>query len=184
MLSKHSGFSMIEVLVTIFITVIGLLGISSLQLQSSRAVQDSGNKSQAVWILKDLSNRMNANSAALSDYATSEYSCGTGTAPKMCEDYNNGSNKVDAANCSAKEVAEFDLWDTVCPRGFGNEENKIRTSHADFISNPVLSVTVDNANNAATLTLTWDVRTSSSDSYLIDISNTKRTDSLVREIQL
>jgi len=184
MLSKHSGFSMIEVLVTIFITVIGLLGISSLQLQlqSSRAVQDSGNKSQAVWILKDLSNRMNANSAALSDYATSKYSCGT--APKMCEDYNNGSNKVDAANCSAKEVAEFDLWDTVCPRGFRNQGNKIRTSHADFISNPVLSVTVDNANSAATLTLTWDVRTSSSDSYLIDISNTKRTDSLVREIQL
>src|SRR5690554_1070475 len=70
MLSRHKGFSMIEVLVTIFITVIGLLGISSLQLQSNRAVQDSGNKSQAIWILKDLSNRINANSSALSDYAT------------------------------------------------------------------------------------------------------------------
>ena len=183
MLSKHSGFSMIEVLVTIFITVIGLLGISSLQLQSSRAVQDSGNKSQAVWILKDLSNRMNANSAALSDYATSEYSCGT--APKMCEDYNNGSNKVDAANCSASEVAAFDLWDTVCTRGYNTSQgNKIRTSHGDFISNPKLSITVDNTKNSATLKLTWDVRTSSSDSYLFDDSNKNRTDTLEREIQL
>jgi len=182
MLSRHKGFSMIEVLVTIFITVIGLLGISSLQLQSNRAVQDSGNKSQAIWILKDLSNRINANSSALSDYATNSYSCGS--TPKMCEDYNNGSSKVAAASCSASEVAAFDLWDTVCTRGYTNQGNKIRSSHGDFISNPVLKITVDNTNSSAVLSLTWDVRTSSSDSYLFGSSNTNRTETLVREIQL
>lgn len=188
MLNKQSGFNMLEVLITIAITVVGLLGIVSLQLQSTRSVQDSGNRNQAIWILQDLANRMNANSTALQNYDTDgNYSCGT--APTLCEDHYNA-NRVVVSSCSAEQVAQFDLWDVACSRGFTLNGRRIRSSHADFISNPVLNVDVDSDTNSATLQLTWDVRTSgksgnNAKSYLNSTdANAALTDSITREIQL
>jgi type IV pilus assembly protein PilV len=47
-LSILKGLSLIEVLVTITITSIGLMGLVSLQMQAVRATTDSGNHSQRL----------------------------------------------------------------------------------------------------------------------------------------
>ena len=69
-LKDHQGFSMVEVLVTLAITIIGLVGLASLQLQASRSASDTGNRSQAVWIIEDLTNRIRANTGGLENYDT------------------------------------------------------------------------------------------------------------------
>lgn len=187
---KQRGFNMVEVLVTISITTVGLLGISSLQLQSNRATQDSGNRSQAVWILEDLADRMNINRTALADYNTNgNYAC-PAAAPTICADYHDGNSRTAvAANCSAQQIAAFDLWDLVCSKNYAVNGTAMRASSADFISNPVLNVQVNADQQSATLRLTWDTRTSGTDDngnalYIIDENNERRTATLVREVQL
>lgn len=183
------GVNLIEILVTIAITTVGLLGISSLQMQSNRATQDSGNKSQAIWIIEDLANRMGANSRAIASYATSgNYSCPS-SAPKRCADYHNGSSHQDVSSCTSAEVATFDLWDAVCTQNHSANSIAIRKSAADFISNPVLNITVDSTNMAAVISLTWDVRTSGQNQsgqtvYLNNDAVTSQTATLRREVRL
>ena len=180
---------MVEVLVTLGITTVGLLGISSLQLQSNRAAQDSGNRSQAVWVLEDLADRMNINAAGLADYDTGgNYSC-PASAPTICADYHDGSSRTAVAACSAQEIAAFDLWDLVCRKEYTTNGTAIRASSADFISNPVLNIQVDAAERSANLRLTWDTRTSGTDDngntlYIIDESSERRTATIIREVQL
>lgn len=186
---KQRGFNMVEVLVTISITTVGLLGISSLQLQSNRATQDSGNRSQAVWMLEDLADRMNINASGLNYYATNgNYAC-PAAAPTICADYHDGNSRTEAANCSAQQIATFDLWDLVCQKNYVTNGTDVRSSSADFISNPVLNIQVNAEQRSAALRLTWDTRTSGTDAngntvYIIDENNERRTATLVREVQL
>lgn len=165
LIKKQRGINMVEVLVTIVITSVGLLGLNSLQLQASRSALDSGNRSQAVWVLEDLTNRMRANLIGFSDYDTGgTMQCGT--APKLCSSYHTGNNKVTApTNCTATQQAKSDLYEVLC--GFnasvGGSEATF-SSAADFIANPSLDVSINNTTNTANITLEWDVRTSGTDS--------------------
>lgn len=184
------GFSLIEVMVTLAITVVGLVGISSLQLQSNRAIVDSGSRSQAIWMLEELSSRINANSAALISYDTGgDYNSGNcATIPTICAAYfNSGQQK--SAICTPQEVALFDIWDLTCPKTYTHNNNQIRESAADFISTPTLNIAVDAANNRATLTVTWRVRTTatndSGEKIYIAVNNENNlTDSISRQINL
>lgn len=190
---KNQGITLIEVMVTLAITTTGLLGISALQLQSNRANQDSGNRSQAVWMLEDLANRINANSTSWQNYDTSGiYSCPSSPPPRCADHYSAGSKTI-ATACTSTQVAAFDLWDVACPHNETISVNgktvKIRQSYADFISNPKLSVTTSAINNQATISLTWDARTSGTDGngntqFIIDESSSNRSVTLTRQVQL
>src|SRR5690554_2622742 len=189
-IKKQRGINMIEVLVTIVITSVGLLGLNSLQLQASRSTLDSGNRSQAVWILEDLTNRMRANLVGIQDYDTGGVKKCDATAPTNCSSFHNGTNKVAAANsCTAADQAASDLHEVLC--GFrastAGSNDIIFSSAANFIANPELTVVVD-ANKSAKITLSWDVRTSGLDSsgkavYTADSSNVdKQRNSITTEV--
>lgn len=159
---KHmKGFSLIEVAVTIAITAVGLLGLSSLQLQSMRATQDSGSRSQAIWMADELVNRMRANEAGLVSYVTTgEESCTDLSAGiKRCSAYHTGGARVAAAaDCSAKEMAEFDMFDVMC--GSIRDANGVvqyRTGSAFSLSEPKLQITNIDADKS--LTISWNVQT-------------------------
>ena len=47
-ISRQYGIGLIEVLVTVVITTIGLLGLSAMQMQSIRSVSDTGNRTHAI----------------------------------------------------------------------------------------------------------------------------------------
>ncbi|MDK2778732.1 MAG: type IV pilus modification protein PilV [Pseudomonadota bacterium] len=163
----HQGFSMVEVLVTLAITIIGLVGLASLQLQASRSASDTGNRSQAVWIIEDLTNRIRANTGGLENYDTggSAYSCGT-TPSKVCSAYHDGSSRRTAnTSCTTADQAESDIWEMAC--GYGAEVSgsaTTRSSAADFIANPELTIDVDTVTRQVTIDLSWDVRSSGQDS--------------------
>ena len=61
-LVRHqSGFSMIEVLVSLVIIMIGLLGLAGLQARASQAELESYQRSQALILLQDMVSRIQAN---------------------------------------------------------------------------------------------------------------------------
>lgn len=174
-LIKQRGVNLIEVMVTIAITSIGLLGLGSLQLQANRTTADAGNRSQAVWMLEDLTNRMRANVVAVGDYDTSGvYQCPNSRPTPVCSPFHNGTTRVNAnLNCTNAQLAAADLWEVACASTTAvPNSNLTRASAADFIANPELTVAVA-TNNAVTLTLSWDVRTSGTDAdgntvYMVD----------------
>lgn len=160
------GVNLVEVLVTIAITSIGLLGLNALQLQANRSTQDSGNRSQAVWMLEDMANRIRANNIALPAYDTGGNPVSCANAPSsVCASYHTGNARVNAnAACNNNDLAQWDLWEVACGVGANVNSSAVTRSHSvDFIANPELTVDV-NAANQVTLTLSWDVRSGGVDS--------------------
>lgn len=65
----QSGFSMIEVLITLVILLLGLLGLVGLMLVSQRTEMESYERAQALILLQDMVGRINTNRTAASCYA-------------------------------------------------------------------------------------------------------------------
>jgi type IV pilus assembly protein PilV len=112
--SLSKGLSLIEVLVTITITSIGLMGLVSLQMQAVRATNDSGNRSQAVWVFNDIINRIHANEA-FSDEYVSDGVIGCGAVAPVCSRHHNGTAVVNPANCTGEQQAAWDKYEVACP---------------------------------------------------------------------
>jgi type IV pilus assembly protein PilV len=68
--TRQHGTSMIEVLVTIVILAIGLLGIAGLQTRLQTTEMDSYQRAQALILLNDMAARMTANHANALSYVT------------------------------------------------------------------------------------------------------------------
>jgi type IV pilus assembly protein PilV len=107
MTRQQSGFTMIEVLVTIGILVVGLLGLAALQTLTTVAELESYQRSQAVVLVRDLADRMQGNKNNLNAYVGDNYglvaaSCATlnGAALDLCEWSNqlNGAAEVTAGS--------------------------------------------------------------------------------------
>lgn len=67
--SRQYGFGMLEVLVTLVILMVGLLGLAGVMVQSQRAEMESYQRIQALILLQDISGRINANRRVSSCYA-------------------------------------------------------------------------------------------------------------------
>jgi type IV pilus assembly protein PilV len=132
-MKRYRGLSLIEVLVTITITSIGLMGLVSLQMQAVKATTDSGNRSQAVWVFNDIINRIHANEVASADYITGGfYACGA--VPTICSSYNTGTGAQQAvAECSGAEMAAWDLFEVAC----GSPKNDAANGSVRYIGNSI-----------------------------------------------
>lgn len=72
------GFSLLEILVTMLILTIGLLGLAGLQVFAQRSGQEAYQRAQAMVILGDVMDRINTNRAAATCYAiTTSTTAGT-----------------------------------------------------------------------------------------------------------
>lgn len=75
---RQRGFSLLEILVTMLILTIGLLGLAGLQVFAQRMGQESYQRAQAMVILGDIMDRINTNRAAATCYAiTTSSTAGT-----------------------------------------------------------------------------------------------------------
>jgi type IV pilus assembly protein PilV len=160
MMIKQQGITIIEVMVTIAITTVGLLGLSTMQMQSIRSTQDSGNRAQAIWVVNDLINRIHANETASYEF-NGEITCDAFPANlKVCSAYNDGGNRVAAdGDCTVNDMATFDTWEALC--GMPSSIDAAVGS-SNFIANPGLSITQSSLGDY-TITITWDSRTSGVD---------------------
>lgn len=74
---RCSGFSLIEILVTIIIITFGLLGLAGLQLKIQNAEMESYQRGQALLLLNDMVERLTANRANAAGYVSAD-AFGTG----------------------------------------------------------------------------------------------------------
>jgi type IV pilus assembly protein PilV len=68
--AEQRGVTMIEVLISIVILTIGLLGVAALQAQMQTAEREAYQRTQALMLLQDMVARINANRKNATDYAT------------------------------------------------------------------------------------------------------------------
>jgi type IV pilus assembly protein PilV len=96
--TRERGFLMIEVLITMFILLVGLLGIVGLQARSQQAETESYQRTQALMLLRDMADRMNANRANVASYVTGTSTpLGTGSPIGPCAA---PSNAVETDQCA------------------------------------------------------------------------------------
>lgn len=99
-INKNSGFSMIEVLVTMIIILVGLLGIAGLQIRAQLTEMESYQRAQALIIMSDITDKMYINRETADCFAiTSNTTSGTpylGTA---------GANHIGTPTCTSSTSA-------------------------------------------------------------------------------
>ncbi len=111
---KQTGVSMIELMVSLFIFSVGLLGFATLQTRSLQEGFDSGQRSVALWRTQELSDRIRANDGELETYlAAVNNDAICDATPTRCADYWNAGG-VNGAACTAAQMATFDVWDVLC----------------------------------------------------------------------
>lgn len=151
---KHGvdGFTMIEVLVTIVIICLGLLGLAQLHVRIQQAELEAYQRAQALTLLADMVSRINANRQTAPCYAIT-VSAGTpylGAA---------GSDHLGAPSCmgfgsasnQARAVTDMTAWD-----GFlnGTSETKSGAAVGAMIAARGC-VSFDAATNTYTVAIAW-----------------------------
>jgi len=135
-MKKNTGFTLIEVLISMLVLAVGLLGLAGLQATGLRNNLSAYNRSQATQMAYDLSDRMRANPADTNNLAASTYLTivpTAATAQASCEQVAN--------TCTPAQMAQNDLflWNsnvtTVLPMGQG---------------------TIAFASSVYTITINWD----------------------------
>ncbi|MBC3886480.1 type IV pilus modification protein PilV [Undibacterium griseum] len=110
--NQTQGFSLIEVLVAVFVLALGIIGAAGLQLAAVRTSQQSGYQTIAVELANELADKMRSNDAQmkLSDaanvFASINYNSATDpdpTTPTLCY--------TSAANCNATDLAKADIYE-------------------------------------------------------------------------
>lgn len=112
---SQRGVGMIEVLVTLVIVSVSLLGLAALQINSLRFNQQAYLRSQATYLAYDIIDRMRAN----------ETEATSGSYTVIWTDDSNGSTACDDNACNPGAMATYDInqWlntlKTELPKGDG-----------------------------------------------------------------
>ena len=68
-LRRQAGFNLLEVLVSLLIVTVGLLGLAGTQVVAQRAEQESYQRAQAMILMSDIVDRINANRKVATCYS-------------------------------------------------------------------------------------------------------------------
>jgi type IV pilus assembly protein PilV len=104
--SQQTGISLIEVLVTLVLISLALLGTTALQVVSKRSNFEAVQRTTAAHLANDFLHRMRANRVALDTYLTRSRLGGGvmgNSPPKDCS--------AGAAGCLSVELARYDQWE-------------------------------------------------------------------------
>jgi len=131
LLKRQRGIGMIEVLITLVILAVGLLGVASLQFIGSFANKEALSRTQAVLVSEQMTERLRASavSSQITDgfvvhnnyfdddnYNFNNLSCAGSTPPYECHCLN---IPIDIPNCQigsceASELAVYDAYQMSC----------------------------------------------------------------------
>ncbi|MBE7376133.1 type IV pilus modification protein PilV [Pseudomonas lopnurensis] len=116
-MTTNKGFSLIEVLVALLLTTIGILGMVALQGRSIQYTQDSVQRNTAIVLAGDLIEIMRAHPKALFDMAPPQFPMNSGIKSasllykKKGDDFANRAACVTSPTRIAKTAQEFrDCW--------------------------------------------------------------------------
>jgi type IV pilus assembly protein PilV len=105
-----AGFTLLEVLVALFVVALGVVGAAGVQAMAVRAAGEAARLSDGMQLAASLAQRMRANPAAMAlpDAANPylQFDQEAGAAPESA------STCFGAASCSPEELARFDVYET------------------------------------------------------------------------
>jgi len=126
------GVSLIEVLISVLVLSIGILGMAGLQMSAKQTNFDALQRSTASGLVQDMVERMRANPGALSDYVADPVVPGT---------------NCTITACGASDFAKWDRWEWKQLLSGASESNR------GGLVSPVGCIT--EASGDATVTITW-----------------------------
>lgn len=150
--NKHAklqrGVSMIEVLVTLFILSVGLLGVASMQFISSFSNKQALARTQAIMIAQQMSERLRAStlSSTVTDgfivdnayfnagnYNFTDLECnsGQGDFACYCDEIPAEIPNCNDGECSSAQIAQFDAYEMSCALESANPVATINVSCDD-----------------------------------------------------
>ncbi|SDR77154.1 type IV pilus assembly protein PilV [Halopseudomonas xinjiangensis] len=145
-----NGFSLLEVLITILLTAIGILGMVAMQGQAIRHTQDSVQRTHAVMLANDLMEIIRARPSVLADLQAGVqnadsplFSALASTAPNDCVQLGANNLMSNQVGCWAQKVRRY------LP-GAGNAANSF---HACFSTTPGAC---DNAGAIVEIQIAWE----------------------------
>ncbi len=103
-LSKNQqGVSLIEILISVLVFGVGILGLGSLQIASLKSSSNAHYRTTASVLAQDLADRMKSNiDGVIEGYYGEAISCGA--VSRLCR----------SSACSVEELATFDLQEVMC----------------------------------------------------------------------
>jgi type IV pilus assembly protein PilV len=137
-MKKSNGFTLIEVLISLVVLSLGLLGLAALQASSLKSNQGAYYRSQAAQFAYNIADRMRANVAEAKKGATSKYITtvvADAAAKSVCTTVN--------GNCSSANMAENDLYEW-----YDNLAAELPMAEA--------SILFDATDNVFTVSIQWD----------------------------
>ena len=152
--NKQRGFTLLEVMISVIILSIGLLGLAALQLTTLRSNTSAYNRSVATIMAYDIADRMRANRVATKAGA---YVTAIGTGPS-------GAATCVATNCTEAGLAAYDLDEWKCQLGAHNDDGtctglglKGDLPRGDGLITSVNTIAATNqARTTSTVTIMWD----------------------------
>lgn len=130
--SLCNGFTLIEILVTVVVLSIGLLGLAGLQATALRFNSTAYQRSQATILAYDIAEQMRANAKAA-----------------RCGVYTNGAGRT-GENCSVIEVSDLPARQTIATQHI----QRWRTTLTNTL--PAAVGTIGYAGTIVTITISWD----------------------------
>lgn len=108
-MNTQRGSTLIEVLISVLIMSIGMLGIAGLQAFSMSSSHQASMRSQAVILARDMADRMRANRIAVRAVSPNNY----GTVPPVRNNCRAAYSAVVVApvTCTPTNLAADDVWD-------------------------------------------------------------------------
>ena len=104
---QQNGFTLIEVLVAMFVLALGLLGLAGLQAHALKNNQSAYYRSQATQLAYDMADRMRANLAEAQQFGASQYDSDV-LAPTAAT---NQADCKTTTGCTPAQMAQQDLFD-------------------------------------------------------------------------
>ena len=153
MQAKVKGFSLIEVMVSLVILVIGLIGIFNLHIVAKKGSFESFQQTQAAYYVNDIVNRMRMNRSEMTNYAGT-YTGATSAPGKAC-DVAIGGNSI----CSNLETRLWDLYQW--EKSFQGENEQSSGTKVGGLDGAIACIGI-NGNNV-TIVMTWRGIRASSD---------------------
>lgn len=133
----ESGFSLIEVLVALFILAVGLLGAGALQMIGVQGNQGAYAHSQAVFVAADMADRMRANPEGVANGNYDAVDTEAAPADPACA--------AAAGGCTTAQIAQLDIFEW-------------NNSLVSVIPEAVATVARVAGTNNFVITLTWQER--------------------------
>ncbi len=143
---SQRGFGMIEVLVSLVIIAVGLLGLASAQVQAQKAELESYQRAQAMMLVEDMVSRIRANRSADECYETVDF-IGHGAEPADCSGWGTNATR-DLAN------SDLNAWDDLLEgqaESLGDDNAGAMTGARGCISKDTTVTDYD----AYTVTVAW-----------------------------